>query len=224
VLLVACKSSAPPVASPSPPEAVRPVDAGPAEAEPDATVDGGLEEQPALTPPRVERDLPLHTDELPEPCLPGGERKVVAVDLNRDGQPDVHKHYAASTAPGATSQFLACKRVDMDYDGREDYVVTYDERGTMASERFDLTFDGRFDAFKQYDATTGRLVEAGNDTDFDGIFDVFQLYDEAGNLALVTRDRNGDETADYWEVYQHGKLVETQTDDDFDGRIEPKAH
>src|SRR5947209_3561500 len=68
---------------------------------------------------------------------PGGDLKIPQVDpslcdtkgkdvqqfdLNRDGKPDVWKLYKTENQKGTTVQVLTCKQVDLDHDGRKDYV------------------------------------------------------------------------------------------------------
>lgn len=166
------------------------------------------------------RERPRNTSDLPAVCLPGDNRRVETTDLDRDGQPDVHKLFARASPGSRVAEYIACKRMDMNRDGSDDYVATYDEAGGLVSEHYDFTFDGLFDMFKLHDPATGHLIESGRDTDSDGLYDLFELYDENGKLALVTHDRNADGSADRWEIYKSGSLVETQTDDDFDGRID----
>jgi len=182
-------------------------------------------DEPTIPAARVlhaaeERPRPTHTSDLPAKCLPGEGRRVETTDLDGDGKPDVHKLFVRAPPGSAVAEYLACKRMDMNRDGSEEYVATYDEHGALATEHYDFTFDGLFDLFKLHDPSTGRLIESGRDTDSDGLYDLFELYDDEGQLALVTRDRNGDGSADRWEVYKSGALVETQVDDDFDGRVD----
>src|SRR6185503_18324632 len=78
-------------------------------------------------------------------------KKVATFDLDQDGKPDVWKIYREVDEKGTTLERMSCKQVDLDHDGRKDYVVQYDDQGAMLVEDFDFDFDARFDARYHYD-------------------------------------------------------------------------
>jgi hypothetical protein len=156
-------------------------------------------------------------------------KNVQTYDLNKDNRPDVWRLYKTEDEGGTKIEFLTCKQVDFDHDGRKDWVVAYNRKGMPLYERADFDYDGRWDMYAVFDVKTGLVAEVERDTDFDGKFDVKEIYDTAGALTSVRRDRNGDGQPDEWEQYRDGVLIAILYDDDFDGKVDrreeiPGAH
>jgi hypothetical protein len=156
-------------------------------------------------------------------------KNVVTYDLNHDGKPDVWRLYKTEDEGGTKVEFMTCKQVDFDHDGRKDWVVAYNRKGTPLFEKADFDYDGKWDMSAIFDTKSGQVAEVERDTDFDGKFDVKEIYDSAGQLSSVRRDRNGDGQPDLWEQYKDGVLIAILYDDDFDGKVDrrdeiPGAH
>jgi hypothetical protein len=156
-------------------------------------------------------------------------KNVVTYDLNHDNRPDVWRLYKTEDENGTKVEFMTCKQVDFDHDGRKDWVVGYDRKGNVIFEKADFDYDGKWDMSAVYDAKSHAVAEVERDTDFDGKFDVKEVYDSAGSLTSVRRDRNGDGQPDLWEQYKDGTLLAILYDDDFDGKVDrrdeiPGAH
>jgi hypothetical protein len=156
-------------------------------------------------------------------------KNVVTYDLNHDGKPDVWRLYKTEDEGGTKVEYMTCKQVDFDHDGRKDWVVAYNRKGMPIYEKADFDFDGKWDMSAVFDPKTGLVAEVERDTDFDGKFDVKEIYDSAGQLVRVERDRNGDGQPDLWEQYKDGVLVAILYDDNFDGKVDrrdeiPGAH
>jgi len=156
-------------------------------------------------------------------------KNVVTYDLNHDNKPDVWRLYRTEDEGGTKVEFMTCKQVDFDHDGRKDWVVAYNRKGLPIYEKADLDYDGKWDVSKVFDPKTGIIAETERDTDFDGKFDVKETYDSQGQLVSVQRDRNNDQKADQWEQYKDGVLIAILYDDDFDGKVDrreeiPGAH
>jgi hypothetical protein len=147
-------------------------------------------------------------------------KNIVTYDLNHDNKPDVWRLYKTDDEGGTKVEYLTCKQVDFDHDGRKDWVVAYNRKGNILFERADFDYDGKWDMSAVYDTKTGALAEVERDTDFDGKFDVKEIYDSAGQLTSVRRDRNGDGQPDLWEQYKDGVLLAILYDDDFDGKVD----
>jgi hypothetical protein len=147
-------------------------------------------------------------------------KNVVTYDLNHDGRPDVWRLYKTEDDGGTKVEFLTCKQVDFDHDGRKDWVVAYNRKGNTLFEKADFDYDGKWDMSAIYDTKTGLVAEVERDTDFDGKFDVKEVYDSAGQLTSVRRDRNSDSQPDLWEQYKDNVLVAILYDDDFDGKVD----
>ncbi|ACY15923.1 hypothetical protein [Haliangium ochraceum] len=147
-------------------------------------------------------------------------KRVALFDLNRDGAPDAWKVYTRGEEAETRVEFLSCKQVDFDHDGRKDYVVEFDAKGAKTFERFDFDFDGRFDAAFTFDEQSGMPAKVERDSDFDGRYDLVEAYDERGEIESVERDRNADGNADLWEQYIRGRLVAILYDDDYDEQVD----
>src|SRR6185295_858569 len=147
-------------------------------------------------------------------------KNVVTYDLNHDGRPDVWRLYKTDDEGGTKVEYLTCKQVDFDHDGRKDWVVGYNRKGNVLFEKADFDYDGKWDMSAIYDSKTGLVAEVERDTDFDGKLDVKEVYDSAGQLTSVRRDRNGDGQPDLWEQYKDGVLLAILYDDDFDGKVD----
>jgi hypothetical protein len=155
----------------------------------------------------------------PTLCETSG-KNVVTYDLNKDNKPDVWRLYRVEDEGGTKIEFMTCKQVDFDHDGRKDWVVAYNRKGNPIFEKADLDYDGKFDMSAVFDTKTTHVAEVERDTDFDGKFDVKEVYDTAGVLASVKRDRNSDGQPDQWEQYRDDILLAILYDDDFDGKVD----
>ena len=147
-------------------------------------------------------------------------KNVVTYDLNHDNRPDVWRLYKTEDEGGTKLEFMTCKQVDFDHDGRKDWVVAYNRKGTPLFEKADFDYDGKFDMSSVYDTKAGKVAEVERDTDFDGKFDVKEVYDSGGSLTSVRRDRNSDGQPDIWEQYKDGVLLAILYDDDFDTKVD----
>jgi hypothetical protein len=147
-------------------------------------------------------------------------KNVLTSDLNKDNRPDVWRLYKSEDEGGTTVEYMTCKQVDFDHDGRKDWVVGYNRKGTVLYERADYDYDGKFDMSALYDPKTGKVLEIERDSDFDGKFDLKEVFDSSGQLSSVRRDRNGDGEADLWEQYKNTILLAILYDDDYDRKVD----
>src|SRR5687768_15326081 len=147
-------------------------------------------------------------------------KNVITYDLNNDNRPDVWRLYKTEDEGGTKFEFMTCKQVDFDHDGRMDWVVAYNRKGASLSEKADFDYDGKFDMSAVYDTKTTHVAEVERDTNFDGKFDVKEIYDSQGGLSNIRRDRNGDNQPDQWEQYKNTVLVAILYDENYDGRVD----
>jgi hypothetical protein len=147
-------------------------------------------------------------------------KNVVTYDLNHDNRPDVWRLYKAEDEGGTKIEFMTCKQVDGNRDGKKDWVVAYNRKGNPLFERRDLDFDGKWDVNMVYDTKSSALAESERDTNFDGAYDVKEYYDTAGAVSSIRSDRNGDGQPDRWEQYKDDILLAILYDDDFDGKVD----
>jgi hypothetical protein len=151
------------------------------------------------TTPKQDTSLDAGVPKVDPTLCDANGKNVVTFDLNHDNKPDVWRLYHTEDQGGTKVEFLTCKQVDFDHDGRKDWVVAYNQKGNPIYEKADFDFDGKWDMSAVFDPKTGQLAEVERDTNFDGKFDVKELYDSAGQLVSVQRDRNGDSKPDMWE-------------------------
>jgi len=150
-------------------------------------------------------------------CDPGGKR-ALSLDLDRDGRPDVTRLFAKRRSErGVAGEYLSCKQVDLNHDGRKDLWMHYGPEGERTVEEMDLDFDGRVDVVSFWGGA--KMVRQELDTDFDGRPDILRHF-ENDKLARVERDTNRDGRMDHREFYEGGVLDRIGFDDDGDGRVD----
>jgi hypothetical protein len=174
--------------------------------------------KPAGTTPKNEVGMEVPKVD-PTLCDTTG-KNVVTYDLNRDNRPDVWRLYKTEDEGGTKVEFMTCKQVDFDHDGRKDWVVAYNRKGNPIFEKADFDYDGKFDMSAVFDQKTGKVAEVERDIDRNGTMDVKEIYDTAGQLQSIRHDRNGDGIPDEWEQYKDGVLIAILYDDDFDGKVD----
>jgi hypothetical protein len=164
-----------------------------------------MKETEDLKIPKIDKSL----------CDTKGKRED-SFDLNGDDSPDVWKLYATVDK----HEVLTCKQVDLDHNGKKDYVATYDDLGNLVAEEYDFDYDGTFDAKVHYDKKTHKKFLVERETGYDRKPDVWEKYDGSELLESVRRDQNLDGKPDTWEHYRSGVLEKIQWDDDFDGIVD----
>jgi hypothetical protein len=149
-------------------------------------------------------------------CKAAGKR-VVKLDLNRDKQPDVWKLYAPREEGGTKVEVLTCKEIDLNFDGRKDIWIYYEDDGTRKMEEMDLDFDGRVDmvTFRR----AGKVIRQELDTNYDSKPDIWKYYEEEV-LGRIDRDSDHDGRVDFWEYYEGGQLDRVGYDKDGDGKVD----
>lgn len=157
----------------------------------------------------------------PALCDPKG-KKLELYDLNRDGKPDVWKLVEEKDTKGPRVDIMTCKQVDLNHDGKKDYLAQYDENGAIILEEYDFDFDGHFDARLYFDRKSGKKLVVERMSGFGEQPDVWEKYGADETLETVRRDRNGDGKPDYWEQYLAGALDKILYDEDFDGKVDRK--
>lgn len=188
---------------------------------------GSKNKKATQDPDEVQGDTSTQVSKI-DPTLCEAEGKEVEnYDLNSDERADVWKLYKLVQEKGGTSRVLTCKQADLNFDGKKDYVVAFNDAAGIMFEKFDLDFQQGFDAFYKYEEVEGDtakslLYEVQRDSNFDGKYDIIEKYDTATSLlAEVQRDTNGDLKPDVWEQFDKGVLVAILYDDDpYDGKVD----
>jgi hypothetical protein len=147
-------------------------------------------------------------------------KNIVTYDLNKDNRPDVWRLYKSEEEGGTKVEWLTCKQVDFDHDGRKDWVVGFNRKGTRLVEKVDMDYDGKFDLSAVFDPKTGVVAEVERDRDFDGKYDLKEIYKTDGSLDSVRHDKNADGQPDEWEQYKDGQLIAILYDDNYDGTVD----
>jgi len=138
------------------------------------------------------------------------------IDSNKDGIPELKKYYILDEK---NNKILIRKELDLNMDGKIDYVYHYNRINPDKIEKIEVDhdFDGKFDEIRFYSPIDGTLIRKEYDTNFSGRADVVKRYHN-GKLVRKEVDRNHDGKPDYWEYYQDNRLARTEIDSNFDGR------
>lgn len=145
------------------------------------------------------------------------EKELLEItDSNKDGIPELKKYYILDDK---NNKILIRKELDLNMDGKIDYVYNYNRINPDKIEKIEVDhdFDGKFDEVRYYSPIDGTLIRKEYDTNFSGRADVVKRY-HAGKLVRKEVDRNHDAKPDYWEYYQDNRLARTEIDSNFDGR------
>jgi hypothetical protein len=139
---------------------------------------------------------------------------VVALDSDGDGTPDLWRY---SVLVGEGKERLVRRERDLNRDRRVDAWETFDEEGRSAKLVFDMDFDGKPDLVVTYE--NGQLVKKEYAPGFDGLARTAAYY-ENGKLVRKERDEQGSGKIDTWEYFENGELDRIGTDLDGDGQVD----
>jgi len=145
------------------------------------------------------------------------EKELLEItDSNKDGIPELKKYFILDDK---NNKILIRKELDLNMDGKIDYVYHYNRINPDKIEKIEVDhdFDGKFDEVRYYSPIDGSLIRKEYDTNFSGRADVIKRYHD-GKLIRKEVDRNHDGRPDYWEYYQDNRLARTEIDSNFDGR------
>ncbi|MBK7537357.1 MAG: hypothetical protein IPI49_18710 [Myxococcales bacterium] len=130
-------------------------------------------------------------------------KNVLTYDLNKDTRPDVWRLFKSEDEGGTAVEYMTCKQVDFDHDGRKDWVVGYNRKGTVVYEKADFDYDGKFDMSSLFDPKKGTVLEIERDRDFDGKYDLKEIYDSSGQLVGPTRPQRRWRAGSLGAVQEH---------------------
>ena len=148
-------------------------------------------------------------------------KNVVTYDLNNDNQPDVWRLYKTEDEGGTKIEFMTCKQVDFDHDGRKDWVVAYNRKGNPLFEKARLRLRrqvGHVRGLRHQDRRSSPRSSATPTSTASSTSR--RSTTPRGALTSVRRDRNGDGQPDLWEQYKDTILLAILYDDDFDGKVD----
>jgi len=144
-------------------------------------------------------------------------KQSVTLDANGDGRSDVIKLFVAVAHDGQTTQQLACKQTDLDFDGKIDLVQYYGPAGELFMDEYSMDYSGKFNGRSFFQ--DGKKIRSEKDMDFDGKADYFEFF-EGGKLVRVERDRDADGKIDEWQYYEGGRLDRVGYDTTGSGRVD----
>ena len=134
-------------------------------------------------------------------------------DVNGDGRPDVVQVHQNGRE--------VCRMLDLNFDGKPDAFVYFDEQGKVRRRESDFDRDGRLDEVATYVA--GVVARKDRDTNLDGKFDTWDFY-ENGKLVRRLRDTLGvGRVSQWWTFSKPGdpSCAVIQSDRNGDGEADP---
>jgi hypothetical protein len=111
----------------------------------------------------------------------------------------------------------SARKTDANKDGKFE-IVTVMNGDRMVCQALDLNFDGKVDRFVYYD-DAGQVRRVESDYDRDGRIDEI-IYYENGVISRKDREMNLDGKLDTWVLYANGVPVGQERDSDGDGRVD----
>lgn len=108
-------------------------------------------EPPEPVPTTAATAAPAGPNPPPAGCNAAAATKADVLDLDGDGQPDVHRYYGTDNG----TLFVQCKLTDLDSDGKWDVARLFAPDGSVTTELYDLDFDGVPDKATHPSAGTG---------------------------------------------------------------------
>jgi hypothetical protein len=147
-----------------------------------------------------------------EACNESGNR-VVVLDANGDGKPDIKRVYDKGTGKET------CRISDLNHDGKPDLFEYFDSNGDVRRREADYDDNGVIDAIEYYEH--GKLVRREYDTTGQHRIDTWDYFDPgSGKRTRRERDSTGDGRVDQWWTYD-GDKVTIAYDRNGDGKPDP---
>lgn len=135
---------------------------------------------------------------------------AVKTDANNDGRADITRVMEGNRE--------VCRVLDLNFDGRVDNFLYFDEAGNLRRRESDFDRDGIIDEIGLY--KTGRIVQKHRETNLDGKLDTWDSYTNE-RLTERRRDTNADGKIDQWWTFPDPNKIEcpvVATDEDGDGK------
>ena len=156
-------------------------------------------------------------------------------DVNQDGEADMWKIYKELTTNDNIKKVLKRREIDLNFDGKLNYIKFYSDKGNILKEYLDKDLDGVFDSIRFYKDNIIRKIEIyksnplekGNLTLLKDKKPFKTYYYRQGRIKRVTSDLRKSSKEDFFMFYKKNKLeqIGIDYDDDLkiDERIKPKA-
>ncbi len=131
--------------------------------------------------------------------------KKQVFDMNRDGNVDLWKFYAykkMSDTEGDGDLLIIRKEVDLNFDGRVDRIMYYNQKENLTHEEIDTNFDGVIDRIHYYD--NGMIIRT-------------EFYQKEKNRVMIDGENNPEVNPDFVRYFRQGVLTREETDEGCDG-------
>lgn len=182
------------------------------------------------SPPRVERSV-VYLEELSiQRSFTADGLLLEEFDINRDGIVDNYSYSQpldkygdpledlSGYTPYSLPNFRLVRReLDLNFDGKTDFVRHYDVRGNIARDEVDTDFNGAYDRVAYYSSNV--ITRRDIDADENGVIEESRFY-VSGQLFRIERDENQDGQTDYWQFFNEGVLTRAGYDRDGDRIID----
>lgn len=135
---------------------------------------------------------------------------AVKSDVNNDGRADITRVVQGNRE--------SCRVLDLNFDGRVDNFLYFDEAGNLRRRESDFDRDGLVDEIGLY--KNGKIVQKFRETNLDGKLDTWDSYTNE-RLTERMRDINADGKVDQWWTFPDPTKLECPVvahDEDGDGK------
>ncbi|PIE06266.1 MAG: hypothetical protein CSA75_00430 [Sorangium cellulosum] len=137
-------------------------------------------------------------------------KSTTKTDVNNDGRADITR-----VMNGARE---VCRVLDLNFDGRVDNFLYFDEAGKLRRRESDFDRDGIIDEIGLY--KNGKVIQKHRETNLDGALDTWDTYTNE-RITERLRDTNADGKVDQWWTFPDPAKPEcpvVATDEDGDGK------
>ena len=152
-------------------------------------------------------------------------------DVNQDGEADMWKIYKEITVSDEIRRVFLRREIDLNFDGKLNYIKFYSEKGNIEKEYLDRDLDGIFDDIRFYEKNVVKKIEIykSNPLEKDNLtlrkkINPFKVYNyRRGTLKRVTLDTRKSPKEDIFLFYKKNKLEQIGIDYDDDLKIDERV-
>lgn len=137
--------------------------------------------------------------------------------LSRHGEELSVEELAEFTPTSLPDYRLVRRELDINFDGKIDFIRHYDVRGGIDKDEVDTNYNGIVDRVVRY--SNGIITRREIDADEDGYFEERRHFVK-GQIFRIEKDTTGNGQPDYWQFYEEGVLTRAGFDTDGDRVID----